>query len=543
MSTGSEYELTILYGSQTGNAEFLAYNVSEAAKQAGLGTELLTLNDALEQGTFDWQRLLVVTATHDNGHMPDNANGFWKWLQSCPDEQFAGLPYAVLAIGDSMYDDFCKAGQDFDQRFMELGATQIQERIDCDVDYDMTSEKWVQTFIERIPSVPAWQPIAVTQTGSEMSSQFIDEAEVWHEAKIFASRTLTEPDSQKKVVHFDIAVDESFTYLPGDSIDIAIRNSDKLISEWRNRFPDVTEVSFRDENILFTEALAERLELRTPHLSMVNDLIALAPESAAKQLTKQLIASGDRPAIDAWLWGKDVLSVVEELQLDRSALPAIINSMRPLQHRSYSIASSPLISPHVLSLTVSVISYELGGRTHLGAGTHFLEEVAKTGSPFAVRRIVAHEFHLPEQEAPIIMIGPGVGIAPFIGFLQDLEARSSAAQTWLFFGDRHCKTDSLYHNELDQWLRDGRLTKLSLAFSRDQEKKHYVQDELLSNSSEILEWVDRGAYIYICGDKDRMAHDVESALAHILSTGTSEEQGKKRLDELKDVGRYAKDVY
>ena len=543
MTNSSEFELTVLYGSQTGNAEYLANNVSEAAKSAGLTVELLTLNDALEQGNLNWQRLLIVTSTHDNGHMPDNASGFWNWLQTCEAGQFSGLPYSVLAIGDSMYDDFCKAGKDFDTKFQELGATVIQERIDCDVDYDMTSEKWVKTFIEAARSFDAWDPVDAEIPQVVSSADFIDAPESWFEGQIVRARELTAHGSNKKVVHFDLEMDDDFSYLPGDSVEIVVENSKELVAEWMEFFPDISEISYKGEMVNFAPSLVALWELRIPQLSTVNELLAIAPDTESKTEISRLVVTGDRQEVDEWLWGKDVLAIVKLLHINPSQVEDVVDSLRPIQPRSYSIASSPIPDPSKLSLTVSIIDYELEGRHHFGAGTHFLEQAVNSGQSVQVRRVVAHEFRLPVDDSPIVMIGPGVGVAPFIGFLQHLEAQHAKNKTWLFFGDQHEATDSLYREELDQWLAAGVLTKLNRAFSRDQTTKHYVQDDLLSHASEIIQWVKDGAHIYICGDKNRMARDVESALINILAEGKDLIRGKDQLEGLKNSSRYAKDVY
>lgn len=543
MTTSSDFELTILYGSQTGNAEFLAYNISESAKASGISVELHSLNDALAQGVTSWQRLLIVTSTHDNGHMPDNANGFWEWLKTCPEKYFDGLPFAVLAIGDSMYDDFCKAGKDFDQKLQDLGATSIIERIDCDVDFDMTSEKWIRTFLEMVPGIPAWNPSDFNSDVGIHAADFIESVEDWHKAKIINSRRLTSQESQKNVVHLDIELSGDFTYIPGDSIDIEIENNSDLITQWQQAFPAVAEISFRGEKFPFEEALRSKLELRLPQPSLLHDLMAVAKESPAKSEVEAMLEIGDRQTIDKWLWGKDVLEIVNMLCLTPTDLPAIINSLRPLQLRSYSIASSPKAKANHLSLTVSVVAYDKDGRRHFGAATKFLEDSSVSGRTIRIRRLPTHEFALPTDTSPVIMIGPGVGVAPFVGFLQHLETERATNRSWLFFGDQHRKTDSLYQEELDAWLEAGVLTRLNRAFSRDQAEKHYVQDDLLSHADDIRTWVEEGAYIYVCGDKNRMAHDVENALISILSAGNDSVSGRERLELLKDSGRYAKDVY
>ncbi|MBO1902160.1 sulfite reductase flavoprotein subunit alpha [Leucobacter weissii] len=543
METRSEADLTILYGSQTGNAEFLAYNISEAAAKAGLETELLTLNDALQENRLSWGRLLIVSSTHDNGHMPDNADAFWRWLQSCDGGQYSGLPYAVLAIGDSMYDDFCKAGQDFDGRLAELGAVPMLKRIDCDVDFDMTSGSWVKKLLASIPETAPWSPEGAVLVDAATASRFASAPEPWRTARLIGSRELTSRGSDRRVLHYDLGLPDDFAYLPGDSVEILPRNSEPLVQEWVRAFPSANTIRLGDEEVPFADALRERLELRIPHIGLVNALITRIASSEAADRIRDLLDSGDRSDIDAWLWGRDVLDVVQELGLDRDGAQPVIDAMRPLQPRSYSIASGPAVSEAGLSLTVASVAYRRDGRSHRGAGTSFLESLPNDAE-IALRRVVAHEFRLPSDEAPLIMIGPGVGVAPFIGFLHELEARRSPNETWLFFGDRQRSTDWLYESEMRRWQESGVLTRLDLAFSRDRDEKHYVQHEILTNAEELRSWIDRGAHIYICGDKNRMAHDVERALVDALAPdGAEAGRGEAILDSLRAAGRYAKDVY
>lgn len=544
MDSISDADLTILYGSQTGNAEFLAYNISEDAKKAGLKAELLTLNDALTEGNLAWQRLLVVTSTHDNGHMPENADDFWSWLQTRDESQYDGLPYAVLTIGDSMYEDFCKAGRDFDTGFAERGAVPIVKRMDCDVDFDLTAAPWIKKFLATVPEITPWTPSGSTQIDTHSAQEFVAQPEEWHSAKIAAIRPLCAPGSEKSAFHLDLELPEQFTYLPGDSLDTRPLNNHLLVDEWLQAFPGVESVRIGGEDVLVRDALRSRLELRIPHLGLVNALLSRITTSEAADRIKNLLDAGDRQELDAWLWGRDVLDVVRELGFVNN-LQSIIDVMRPLQFRSYSIASSPRIKKTRVGLTISSIIYEANGRAHFGTGSSHLEALA--GSQVMVRRVAAQSFRLPEREdIPMIMIGPGVGVAPFIGFLEDAEAHGRSGDTWLFFGEKNRATDWLYEEEMTNWLASGVLTRISLAFSRDQKEKHYVQHEILAHSAEIREWVDRGAHIYICGDKNHMAHDVEEALVQVLSggaTGTNRETGIAALEELRATGRYAKDVY
>lgn len=545
MNSISDAELTILYGSQTGNAEFLAYNICENAKKVGINAELLTLNDALSEGNLAWQRLLVVTSTHDNGHMPENADAFWVWLTSLEGQQYAGLPYAVLTIGDSMYDDFCKAGQDFDEEFARRGASPMLDRMECDVDFDMTATPWIKKFLAAVPETTPWSPAPSEQIDTEAAGEFVAQAEEWHSAHIVALRALTAPASDKSAFHLTLDLPESFSYLPGDSLDTRPLNNQVLVEEWLNAFPEVESVTVGGESLPLRDALRSRLELRIPHVGLVNALLTRAAASEHTEHTRRMLAEGDRQEIDAWLWGRDVLDVVQEFGLGGSDLQAVVDAMRPLQFRSYSIASSPQVHNTQVGLTISSVEYAANGRAHFGTGSSHLE--ALVGSQVSVRRVPARSFRLPEiPVAPVIMIGPGVGVAPFIGFLEDIEARGTARDTWLFFGDQHRASNWLYETEMTNWLSSGVLTKLNLAFSRDQEAKHYVQHELLTHAAEIREWVGRGAHIYICGDKNHMAHDVEETLIQILGDDdpdSNRDVGVAALEALRAAERYVKDVY
>jgi sulfite reductase (NADPH) flavoprotein alpha-component len=539
----SEADLTILYGSQTGNAEFLAHQIFEKAETVGILAEIQTLNDALENNQLTWKRLLIVTSTHDNGHMPENSDAFWEWLKQAPDNVYEGLPYSVLTIGDSMYDDFCKAGQDLDQRFAELGARSIAPRRECDVDFDMTSTKWIKEFLALAPDADPWHPTRLVTPVLGGAGAYGTEAEPVCSAVVTATRQLSGAGSSKRVIHYELCVDGDFVYKCGDSLDVFPANPQTLVSQWLEHFPAAEPVSVDGIMYSLTDVLSNHLELRLPHLGLVKALASHCAESSAAQEAMALLESGNRQGMDTWLWGRDVLDVVKEFGVGAPDLQLVIDALRPIQRRSYSIASSPRKEGNLVRLTVSSVSYERAGRSHVGVGTHFLERAAATGEKLRIQRVAAHEFRLPMDDAPIIMIGPGVGVAPFIGFLHDIEDAKAHNTTWLFFGDRHRTDDWLYEEQMRRWQENGTLNELDLAFSRDQAGKHYVQDDLLRRGEELLSWINSGAHIYVCGDKNRMARDVESALIDILSPDGQHELGYARLEELRARGRYAKDVY
>lgn len=538
--TGSETpDLTILYGSQTGNAEYLAYQIHTAAQKNNDSVALASLEGWLHSGERSLRRLLVVTSTHDNGHMPDNASDFWEWLKDLEPGSLAGLPYAVLSIGDSMYDDFCKAGHDIDQRLEALGAVRVVDGVDCDIDFEFTATKWAKPAVAELLGADAWEDEApeTSPGGSVTTSAANGEHRV--RARIVASRELSKPGSAKQVTHYEIAVEDgAFSYEPGDSISVFISNSDDLVDEWLRVFGDGT-VAQEGETRALVDVLRNEVELRQPHPGLIVSLSRLQPDNVAVQRLVDLIQAGEREELDAWMWGRDVLDVLADLGCLDVPIQEILDNLRPLQHRDYSIASSPVGDDGRVHLTVNGVRYDANGRAHDGAATAFLRARAEDGASFEVRRVPAHEFRLPAADVPVVMIGPGVGVAPFRAFLRHRDAVGAGGRNWLFFGDQHREHDFLYEEELGDLANRGTLTRLDLAFSRDQAEKHYVQDEVRAAGDQLREWVADGAYIFVCGDKARMAPDVDRALADVLNKGTE----GSTLNDLRAAGRYVKDVY
>jgi sulfite reductase (NADPH) flavoprotein alpha-component len=534
-------ELTILYGSQTGNAEYLAHQIHAKAAKSGEQVELASLEEWLHAGPPQTQRLLVVTSTHDNGHMPDNAAEFWNWLQSLDGGALSGLPYAVLSIGDSMYDDFCKAGHDIDGRLEQSGAVRIVEGVDCDIDFEFTAAKWAGPAVEELLAAEPWAGSAVS-TGV-VAAESTPTSDIASTARIADARTLSKTGSAKQVTHYELVFDTAFEYEPGDSIAIFPTNSDSLVDDWISRYGD-QEVEVGQERRQLRDVLREDVELRLPHPGLIVGLARMKPDSKSIRNVLALIQTGDRERLDAWLWSRDVLDVLTDLDCLDVPIADVIAELRPLQHRDYSIASSPILDDGRVHLTVNGVVYNGHRGPYRGAATDFLAARARDGMPFPVRRLPAHEFRLPGENEPVIMIGPGVGIAPFRAFLRHRRALGTSGSNWLFFGDQHRRFDWLYEDEFGELQEAGVLSRIDVAFSRDQAEKHYVQDEILRGSAEIADWIDRGAYIFVCGDKTSMAPDVDRALTSVLAAATgSEAGGVEALASLKASGRYVKDVY
>jgi sulfite reductase (NADPH) flavoprotein alpha-component len=539
--------LSVLYGSQTGNAEFLASKITDKATAQGYSAELLSLDMLTPEEAALKDRLLIVTATHDNGHMPDNAQPFWDQLESARPDLFRDVPFAVLAIGDSMYEDFCKAGIDLDERLGELGGIRTLDRLDCDVDYDLTSGKWIkgmlETFKTVVPKTPTGNPDGSSAAGTKAAEQSKATRREPDTATVVEARLLSAPGADKEVWHYELEVTgDSRNYRSGDSLAVIPANSNELVEDLLAFLGLRGSEVFSDDGKTVRELLQDDYELRLPHMGIVAWLVeTLEPDHPVRAL----VESGDRNALEGWMWGRDMLDVLRETRSTSVDPQEFLSMLRPLQHRSYSIASSPLSDGDRVHLTVSSVRYETAGRTHSGACSGYLQSAARTNAAMKVFPLPAHEFHLPEDgSADVIMIGPGVGVAPFRGFLREREASQAKGRNWLFFGDRHEKPSWLYQDEMEDLRGRGVLDRLSLAFSRDQEGKVYVQDRMREESAELVEWLAGGASVYVCGDK-RMAPGIDEALLSVLlgHSGMTSEKAHDYLQAMKSDGRYVKDVY
>jgi sulfite reductase (NADPH) flavoprotein alpha-component len=540
-------DLTILFGSETGNAEFLAHQIHGDATNSGIETDIASLDEWLHGKERALNRLLVVTSTYDNGHMPSNATEFWAWLQRLEPGALEGLPYAALAIGDSMYEDFCKATHDIDGRLEELGAVRVTESVDCDVDFDFTAAQWYPGAVETLQSSEPWpQQVVGTEAAPASVSDKEEQGDILLLARVVGARRLSGRSSAKRVMHYELEFPEgACDYQPGDSIAVFPRNSDALVHEWLTAFgaDGQTMVTVNGRTVPLAQILRDDYELSLPHPGLLVALARLRPDNELAQEGLRVIQTGDRETLDDWLWDRDVLDVLRDLDCLVLPIELVLAELRPIQHRAYSISSSPLSDGEIMHITVSTVEYDAHARTHRGAASAFLERAVVTGETFTTKILPAHEFRLPDDQTSVIMIGPGVGVAPFRSFLRHRKVSKAGGRNWLFFGDQHRDQDYLYQEEFDALMAEGLLTDISLAFSRDQDQKHYVQHEMLSRADEIRAWLDDGAYVFVCGDKNHMARDVDDALLEILTQGTNAIVAGTKLAQLKVSGRYVKDVY
>ena len=538
--------LTILYGSQTGNAKAVATKVKVAAEQQGIAVKLADIGSYKTTQLAKEKYLLIVTSTYGEGEPPESAVAFHKFLFSKKAPKLDGLKYAVLGLGDTSYEFFCKTAIDFDEQLAALGAKRLHARADLDVDYAAQAASWTETAVLAFApelkqaaasgQVMAWP--GATATAGHDSAYHKDTP---FAAELSVNQKITGRDSTKDVRHIEISLaDSGITYQPGDALGVYFLNDDKAVEAilTATGLDGSTEVQLAGQTLALKTALTEQLELTQSYPSFVEKYAQATATSELLELVK------DKTALRQYLDSRQTLDVILQNPAPLTA-QQLVDALRKQQPRLYSIASSQAEVGDEVHLTVGVVRYDAFGETHLGGASGFLAERLEEGA--VVKVFVEHNdnFRLPDHETPVIMIGPGTGIAPFRAFLQERDQAGATGQNWLIFGNPHFTQDFLYQVELQDYLKRGVLSKLDVAFSRDQAQKVYVQDKLRLKAEEIWIWLQQGAYLYVCGDGNKMAKDVHQALLDIAQQqgGFSAEQAEQYFDDLRQAKRYQKDVY
>ena len=552
--------LLVLFGSQTGTAEGVAKKLAKEAASRGFEPALHCLNDHSAAGLSAATHAVIVTSTWGEGDPPENAALFWAYLSADTAPRFEGLNYAVLGFGDKTYPEFCGAAKKIHARFEALGAKPITPLGECDVDCKPTTEAWTLRLWQAlepesgiVPQHAAQPEAKALPAGEEIVSPFGPRARVpvFSRANPFpgrhkTNRFLNKPGSSKDTRHFEILIDsQAIAYQAGDALGVFPRNCPALVEELLATLKfDGDEVILDHEGRgrALQEALVSCYNLASSSPTLLKETAGRTRDAALQQLLR----SADAQALNAWLWGRDIVDVIRTTGPPACSAQEFVSWLQPLRPRLYSISSSPKVFREEIHLTVAVVRYESHGRQKRGVCSSFLaERIPPDGSvPLFIQS--SHGFKPPaDPNAPMIMVGPGTGIAPFMAFLQERSATAAQGPNWLFFGDQHRATDFLYESELTAWHQDGFLTKLDLAFSRDQERKLYVQDRMIEHGSELWKWLENGAHFYVCGDAKRMAKDVDAALHALIQTegGLSKENAADYVDELKETKRYQRDVY
>jgi sulfite reductase (NADPH) flavoprotein alpha-component len=540
-----------MYGSQTGSAEGLARSIAKESTGRGFKPVVLPLNSYDKAGLEAGGKAIIVSSTWGDGDPPDNATAFWQWLQRDTAPRLENLQFAVLGLGDRNYPDFCGASRKFDTRLEELGAKRLMPRGECDVDYEPVAKEWLQglwsTLLTPASKGPARTAPAVEIRNGAVTGAATDRP--YGRQNPFPARLkrvvrLSREGSAKDVRHVEISLEGGpLTYEPGDALGVLPENCPSLVAELIQRLgaDPAHPVLSRDAMIPLATAMRRHLDITKPSQALLR---AVAAENPDGELAR-LMGPDSAQALRQWLWGRQLIDLVG-LFRSPPAVEPFVAMLGKLAPRLYSISSSPRAHPGEVHLTVGVVRYEAQGRPRGGvASTHLADRVGPGGTVHVFVQ-PSHGFKPPPTpDTPMIMVGPGTGIAPFRAFLEERQAAGARGSNWLFFGDQHQAVDFLYQDEIETWKASGLLTRLDLAFSRDQERKLYVQDRMLEHAPELWAWLEKGAHFYVCGDASRMARDVHAALHKVIETagGRTPAEAEAYVAQLSSDKRYQRDVY
>ncbi|MEM6696282.1 MAG: sulfite reductase subunit alpha [Pseudomonadota bacterium] len=537
--------LDILYGTQTGTAEMLATDAAEAARAKGFTPRIAEMDDVEMDQLAAMENLIVVISTYGEGEMPDNAQQFWDALSATTAPRLEAMNFGVLALGDTSYEHFCQAGKLIDTRLEQLGAKRMLARVDCDVDYEDAAAAWIGAAVPDAANVAAAPSAPVAEAAAPVAKV---EKSIWNRKNPYVStmldnRVLSGPKSAKEIRHiaFDLG-DSGMSYEAGDALGVMPVNAPDLVDAWLKRLGASADTAIAGHNTPLGTLLATGLEIMTPPREFIHAVEA----RAGHEELSHVVGNGDKEALEHFLWGRDSLDLLN-LNPDIAYDPVeVVGWLKPLQHRAYSISSSPKAHEGEVHLTVAAVRWMFENRPHRGVCSTFLADHVPEGANAGIFMSPNKAFRVPEDDtAPMIMVGPGTGIAPFRAFLEERQARGATGTNWLFFGDQHRESDFIYADEIGAFSADGLLTRLDLAFSRDQAEKIYVQHRMEENGKDLFALLEEGAHFYVCGDATRMAKDVHAALERIVAVhgGLTLEGATDYVNRLKREKRYVRDVY
>lgn len=546
-ATSALQPLTILFGSQTGTAEGLAKKAAKEAGKRGFAASILDMAQTDAAKLAAEKNVLVITSTYGDGEPPDNAKALYAALKTAPGASLAALRFSVCSLGDTNYPLFCQCGKDFDTALEKLGATRVSPRVDCDLDYEEAFTKWLDASLGALSgtvgasllatgSPDVASKLAPTETASAYSRKNP------FPAPVITVRNLNAPGSAKEVNHVEFSLEGSgLIYTAGDALGVYPQNCPALVADVLAALGCDGEeaVPTPAGELPLRRALTECYDLSKPSPELLEAVGgALRPDNTSESGHKApptVTNTAPHHVIDALLTAYAKPTAAD-----------FVRTLKKIQPRLYSISSSPKAHPDQVHLTVGAVRYEKEGRVRKGTCSAFLAERALAAGKVGVFVHSNPAFRPPANpDTPMIMVGPGTGIAPFRAFLAERRAAGAKGKNWLFFGDQHAASDFLYREELLGLEEAGLLTRLDLAFSRDQAGKIYVQQRMLENAAELYAWLEAGAHFYVCGDASRMAKDVDAALHRVIETAgpSSPADAAAYVQSLKTARRYARDVY
>ncbi|MEB5696286.1 NADPH-dependent assimilatory sulfite reductase flavoprotein subunit [Klebsiella aerogenes] len=536
--------ITLISASQTGNARRVAEALRDDLQAAQLNVKLVNAGDYKFKQIAGEKLLVVVTSTQGEGEPPEEAVALHKFLFSKKAPKLDGTAFAVFGLGDTSYEFFCQSGKDFDSKLAELGGERLLDRVDADVEYQAAAAEWRARVVDVLKArAPTAAPAQLATSGAVNeihTSPYTKEAPLT--ATLAVNQKITGRNSEKDVRHIEIDLgDSGLRYQPGDALGVWYQNDPALVKElvellWLKGDEPVT---IEGKTLPLAQALEWHFELTVNTANIVENYATLTRSETLLPLV------GDKAQLQHYAATTPIVDMVRfsPAQLDAEAL---IGLLRPLTPRLYSIASSQAEAENEVHVTVGVVRYDIEGRARAGGASSFLaDRVEEDGE---VRIFIEHNdnFRLPANpQTPVIMIGPGTGIAPFRAFMQQRAAEGAEGKNWLFFGNPHFTEDFLYQVEWQSYVKEGVLSRIDLAWSRDQQQKVYVQDKLREQGAEVWRWINDGAHIYVCGDANRMAKDVEQALLEVIAEygAMDAEAADEFLSELRVERRYQRDVY
>ena len=547
VTTAKTAELTVLFGTESGNAESLADQTVKAAEKAGFKAKAVSMGDIKPAKLKGVKNLLIIVSTWGEGDPPENAIDFHKDFMSDQSLRLEGTRYSVLSLGDTSYEHFCKIGIDFDARLEALGAQRIFERKDCDVDFDEDYAIWQKSVLAAfseltsVSTSSAAETLLVTPAATTVSYSRKNPFPSNLETRVL----LNGKGSSKETIHLEFDLEGSgLTYEAGDALAVIPANALDVVESIleTTKLDGTSTVTLKEGDCTLHDALTHKLEITTitlPVLKRYNEFAQNADLDA-------LIHPDNKPRFNDYINGHELIDILTDFPAKELTANGLAGALRKLPPRLYSIASSPKAHPGEVHLTVGVVRYHTNGRQRKGVCSSYLADRIQESETAKVFVSPNKHFKIPnDPDAPLIMVGPGTGIAPFRAFIEERQAIGAKGKNWLFFGDQHYLTDFLYQTEWQDYLSDGILTKLDVAFSRDQANKVYVQDRMRENAKELYNWLQEGATFCVCGEASRMAHDVDKALHDIVAQEgkISEDAATEYVKKLKADKRYLLDVY